>query len=86
MEIFQNFLTLIQSLNTTLNKSYKFWVLCDGNDAYEYLNRINIKELELFKIEDLEKHDAELLAVKDKRDRFEYNCTLRPSLILYVLQ
>ena len=79
-------LTLIQSLNKTLNQKYKFWVLCDGDDAYEYLNRINIKEIELFKIEDLENQDGELLAVKNERDRFEYNCTLRPSLILYVMQ
>jgi hypothetical protein len=80
------FIALYWSLIRNLHDPFIFWVLCDGDDAYECLLKINMPNNRLVNIKHFELTDPELFAVKNERDVFEYNCTLRPIWILYILR
>jgi hypothetical protein len=79
-------LALLYSLERHHRNAYVVWVLCESKDVEEALERLELKNLKLVLFEDFEKDQPELIAVKPHRDPFEYNCTLRPAWIRYVLE
>lgn len=76
-------LTLYNSL-LTHSRDFTLWVLCMDQTTYDTLKKLNLKNLEVIALEDFE--DQELLAVKGKREIFEYYWTCTPSLPLFILK
>lgn len=85
MNCVPKFVALYWSLLRHSNLPFTFWVLCDGDAVYEYLSNLGMSNLRLINIKDLEDYYPELFNVKNERDIFEYNCTLRPSWLLFLL-
>lgn len=79
-------LALNESLIRHSSLPFTFWVLCDGKLAYQIMKDLNLPNFHLVTMEEFEEEDAPLLEVKPNRNRFEYNCTLRPSWLLYLLR
>lgn len=77
--------TLYWSLLRHCRRPFVFWVLSDGEEVHRLLSLLNLPNARLVRLSEFEKDDLPLLAVKSGRDVFEYNCTLRPSWILYLL-
>ena len=78
-------IALYWSLLRHSRRPFVFWILCDGDEVYKLLSKLNLENARLIALSEFEKADLELLSVKSDRDIFEYNCTLRPCWILYLL-
>ena len=78
-------LALIGSLNSHLEEQYNLWVLCEDDYTKDVLTSFNLQNVFLENLGLVEDKYPALLEVKTKRDAFEYNCTLRPAWIHYVL-
>jgi hypothetical protein len=76
---------LLSSINKHVRDEYRVWVLCEGEETVDAVNRLNFSNVKTLSLEKFEITDQGLLNVKKERDAFEYNCTLRPSWMLYVL-
>jgi hypothetical protein len=79
------FITLYWSLLRHCRRPFVFWVLCDGEEVHRLLSVLDLPNSRLVKLSEFEEGDSPLMATKSERDVFEYNCTLRPSWILYLL-
>jgi hypothetical protein len=79
-------IALYWSLLRHSRSPFIFWVLGDGDDVNRLLLELNFPNVRLINISELETQDKDLLATKKSRDPFEYNCTLRPCWILYLLK
>lgn len=79
-------LALNESIIRHSSVPFTFWILCDGEPAHQILTKMNTPNLRLVTMDEFEDGDAPLLAVKPERNRFEYNCTIRPSWLLYLLR
>ncbi|QWD78284.1 hypothetical protein [Polynucleobacter sp. MWH-Svant-W18] len=78
-------LALYWSLLRHSANPFVFWILCDGDEVYRLLFKLNLEHVRLVPLTEFEKTDIELYSVKRDRDVFEYNCTLRPCWMLYLL-
>lgn len=78
-------LALYQSLKKHC-LSFRLWILCLDSACYETLASINLSNVYLLSLEDLEKGDDALLAVKQNRSLVEYYFTCTPSLMLYIIK
>jgi hypothetical protein len=76
-------LLLINSINDFCKSFSEIWILCVDNDTYQYLDK-NFPDLNLIKIDYLEKLYPELDSVKHSRTIAEYCWTLTPFAIDYV--
>lgn len=63
---------------------FKLWILCMDNIVFEQLEKMNLENVKLIKLENLE--DEDLLKVKSFRTVTEYCWTLSSSLPLYILK
>ena len=64
---------------------FRSWVLCMDHDSHELLSRMELPELELIRLDDLERANQALLQAKQNRSLIEYYFTCTPSLLLYIL-
>jgi len=76
-------LALYQSLKNHLC-DFTLFVLCLSQEALDALEEMALPEVVTIPLEDLEKWDPELLAVKSTRSQIEYYFTLSPVLPLYI--
>jgi hypothetical protein len=76
---------LLYSINKHVRNEYRVWVLCEGEDTENAVKNLKFSNVTTLLLEKFEIADQGLLNVKSERDAFEYNCTLRPSWMLYVL-
>jgi len=67
-------------------KTFRFWVLCFDELAYEVLRELALPEVEPISLKEFEEGDLELLETKGNRSCIEYYFTCTPSLPLFVLR
>ncbi|GAA0181787.1 glycosyl transferase [Clostridium sediminicola] len=75
-------LTFYRGLSKNSN-NFKLWICCMDDRVYNALNKLNLKNLFLFKLESLE--TEELKNVRMDRTESEYCWTLKGSLIEYIM-
>lgn len=83
---FPKLVALINSLDKVLFREYLFWILCEEEKVAEKIEGLGNSRLRIVLLSELEESHADLLSVKKSRDAFEYNCTLRPIMLLYLLE
>ena len=66
--------------------SFRFWVLCFDDLAYETLKVLSLPRVVPISLKDFEEGDKELLQAQKNRSRIEYYFTCTPSLPLYILR
>lgn len=66
--------------------SFRLWILCMDAESRRLLTHLCLPEVRLIALEELEREDPELLAVKASRSRLEYYFTCSPVLPLHVLR
>jgi hypothetical protein len=76
---------LMFSIERHISDKYFFWILCEDNETLRAVAKLPFKNIKTVLLDDFDRSDKELLSVKSDRDAFEYNCTLRPAWMLYVL-
>ncbi len=79
-------LALYESLCTHDTDNFVLWILCMDEDAYTVLKSLKLPGIETISIDNLEKHDPQLLKAKLNRTNIEYYFTCTPSLPLYILK
>lgn len=72
-----------KSLEKT-SKDFMLWILCVDDITYEILDKLNLKQAKLVKIEDVE--TKELLSVKGDRSEAEYCWTVKPTFMEYIFK
>lgn len=77
-------LALYQSLQQHCPK-FKLWILCMDQELTKILEQAQLPNVEAISLEDLERHDRDLLAAKANRNALEYYFTCTPALSRYVL-
>ena len=83
-----NYLSRGLALYRSLKKNcpeFHLWILCMDHKSHDILTQMALPNLKLIALEDFEKVDEELLAIKSTRSVVEYYFTCTPSLPLYVL-
>jgi hypothetical protein len=65
---------------------FRLRVFCMDTQAKELLDRLQLPRLKAIALDELEAHDAELLAVKPTRTQVEYCWTATPSVCAYALE
>jgi len=65
---------------------FRLWILCMDRECYQDLMRRQLANVYLIALEDFERNDATLLAVKSERSSTEYYFTCTPSLPLYIFR
>lgn len=76
-------LALYRSLRRNC-KQFTLWVLCLSDECHKILGEMALPDVQLIRMEEFEKDDAELKAAKANRTRVEYFFTCTPSLPLYI--
>lgn len=85
----RNFLSRGLALYSSLQRlglRFKLWILCLDTTTHDILSACACPEIELIPLEDFEKANPALLAVKPHRSKVEYYWTCGPTLILHVLR
>ncbi|KAF0146415.1 MAG: family 2 glycosyl transferase [Nitrospirae bacterium] len=67
-------------------RQFRLWVLCFDNQTYNILCKLAFPEIVPISLEEFEKDDTELVAVKRDRTTVEYYFTCTPSLPLFVFR
>lgn len=76
-------LALYQSL-ASHSPPLKLWVLCLDDETFATLHRLRLRNVELISIDELERADPGLLAVKPTRQPVEYFWTCGPAYLRYL--
>jgi len=77
---------LLNSLESHVKDRYTMWVLCEELETLRAVEKLSFKTVKTILFDDFEHSDRDVLAIKSERDAFEYNCTLRPAWMLYLLK
>ena len=77
---------LLNSLESHVKDGYTMWVLCEELETLRAVEKLSFKTVKTILFDDFENSDRDVLAIKSERDAFEYNCTLRPAWMLYLLK
>ena len=64
---------------------FKLWTLCLDEQSYAALAKLGLPEINLLRLQDLERDDAPLRQAKTNRSLLEYYFTCTPALPLFVL-
>ncbi len=67
-------------------RSFRLWVLCMDQKAYDVLGGMCLADMELIRLEDFEHKDDMLRQAKKDRSRIEYYFTCTPSLLLFIFE
>jgi hypothetical protein len=78
------FLALHRSL-CSFGTEFRLWALCFDAPSYDRIVELRLPGVEPVRLEEFERANPELVAVKGDRSRAEYYFTCTPSLPLYVL-
>jgi hypothetical protein len=78
-------LVLYDSLKRSCGE-FQIWMLCMDEESYAELARLQLPEVNLLKLDELERDDAPLLQAKSNRSRLEYYFTCTPSLPRFILK
>lgn len=77
-------LALYRSIQRTC-PSFELWILCLDTSCYRVLSDLKLPGMHLIPLEELEKNDRQLYAVKGTRSLLEYYFTCSPCLPSFVL-
>lgn len=78
-------ITLYWSLRRHCLSNFVIWVICDGDDVYKAIHKLRLENINLVYLREIEAWDQDILRVKGDRNPFEYNCTLRPCMMKYLI-
>jgi hypothetical protein len=67
-------------------RPFRLWVLCLTQSCYELLSRLELPDTIPLRLDDLEKHDRALAAVRRNRSTIEYYFTITPALMTWLLE
>ncbi len=84
----KNYLPRGMALYNSLKRhcaDFRLWVLCMDVESHAALSDMSLKDIELIRLEDFERGDADLQRAKNNRSVIEYYFTCTPSLPLFVL-
>ena len=65
---------------------FRLWALCMDAESYDAVVRLALPGLQPVPLAELERHDPDLLRVKDQRSRLEYFFTCSPAWPLFLLE
>lgn len=68
------------------DKDFHFYMICLDDDAKRVLDKMNLQHATPIALSEIEKYDKELIQIKDTRTIKEYAWTMKPSIILYLLE
>ena len=64
---------------------FRLWMLCMDEESYAALAKLRLREINLIRLDELERNDAPLRQAKSNRSLLEYYFTCTPSLPLFIL-
>ena len=76
---------LITSIAENITQDYLIWVLCEDDATEVAVANLQFRTVKVVPLSVFETVDPGILVVKDQRDAFEYNCTVRPAWMLFIL-
>ena len=76
---------LITSITENISQDYLIWVLCEDAATEAAVANLQFDSVKVVPLSVFENEDPAILSVKDQRDAFEYNCTVRPAWMLFIL-
>ena len=80
------FLSMYRSLRQHGPDGLVLFALCFDDAAFSALRGMALEGVRPISLEEFERTDKDLLAIKGGRSRIEYYFTCSPSLLLYVLE
>lgn len=79
-------LALHESLSRLLTEEFELWIMCMDAETHTFLCKNNLENVNLVKLETLERSYPDLSRVRGERGLVEYYFTCKPALIAFLLK